>query len=160
MSKKEKISVKEKIMIRDRLKNLLLFLPNLVLLLGKLLKDKRVPVAEKALFVAAIAYVISPLDLIPDIFPFIGQVDDIYLVALTVLRLINHTDEEVVREHWRGGGDIVELAETIANLAPIILPRRISRILTSRVEMKEADKILLSIKEKKPILNEIPSDRT
>ncbi len=160
MSKKGKISVKEKARIRDRIKNLLLFLPNLVILLGGLLKDKRVPLAEKALFIAAIAYVISPLDFMPDVFPFIGQVDDIYLVALTILRLINYTDEDVVREHWKGGGDIVELAETIANLAPMILPKRVSRIITSRVEMKEIDKILLAIKDKKPILREIPSQES
>ena len=48
----------------------------------------------KRLFLsAAIVYVISPLDLIPDVFPFIGQVDDIYVVALTLLRLVNRTDE-------------------------------------------------------------------
>lgn len=62
--------------IRSRLKNFLMFLPNLVVLLGRLLKDARVPAAEKALFAAAIVYVISPLDFIPDVFPFIGQVDE------------------------------------------------------------------------------------
>ena len=46
-----------------------MFLPNMVVLLGRLLKDSRVPTAEKALFAAAIVYVISPLDLIPDVFP-------------------------------------------------------------------------------------------
>ncbi|MCV5111836.1 DUF1232 domain-containing protein, partial [Escherichia coli] len=69
-----------------------MFLPNLVVLLGRLLKDARVPAAEKALFAAAIVYVISPLDFIPDGFPFIGQVDDLYIVALTILRLLNRTD--------------------------------------------------------------------
>jgi uncharacterized membrane protein YkvA (DUF1232 family) len=69
-----------------------MFLPNMVTLLGRMLKDSSVPTAEKALFLAAIVYVISPIDLIPDLFPFIGQVDDIYVVALTLLRLINRTD--------------------------------------------------------------------
>jgi len=77
-----------------------MFLPNMVLLFGRLVRDPRVPITEKALFVAAIVYVISPLDFIPDFFPFIGQVDDIYVVALTLLRLINRTDESVVRMHW------------------------------------------------------------
>ncbi|HNU09501.1 MAG TPA: YkvA family protein, partial [Pyrinomonadaceae bacterium] len=95
-----KVARKEKSEIKVRMKGFVMFLPNMVLMLGKLLKDSRVPVAEKALFVAAIVYVISPIDLIPDVFPFIGQVDDIYLVALTVLRLINRTDETVVRENW------------------------------------------------------------
>ena len=112
-----------------------MFLPNMVRLLGGLLKDVRVPTAEKALFLAAIVYVISPIDFIPDVFPFIGQVDDLYMVALVLLRLLNKTDESVVREHWSGGGDIVSLANSVAKIAPMLLPQRVSRILSSKVEL-------------------------
>ena len=122
-----------KLQIRRRLKNLLLFLPNLILLLGRLIRDSRVPAAEKALFAAAVLYAISPLDFIPDFFPFIGQVDDLYLIALTLIRLIHKSDPNVVREHWTGGGDIVELIESIAALAPRFLPKRVSRVLSARV---------------------------
>lgn len=148
---------KEKVLIKDRMKGMMMFLPNMVKLLGKLLVDGRTPTAEKALFVAAIIYVISPLDFIPDIFPFIGQVDDIYVVALTLLRLLNRTDESVVREHWAGGGDIVSLANSIANIAPMILPKRVSRVLSSRVELANAGKILNSVaKKKQPLVIEHP----
>jgi uncharacterized membrane protein YkvA (DUF1232 family) len=137
--------------------NFLMFLPNMVRLLGRLLRDARVPTAEKALFVAAIVYVISPIDFIPDIFPFIGQVDDIYVVALSLLRLINRTDDRVVRQLWSGGGDIVSLADTIAGLAPKFLPRRVTRVLTSRVEMAPAGKLLDGIGKKgQPLIYEIP----
>lgn len=150
---------KEKVQIKDRMKGFMMFLPNMVLLLGRLLKDSRVPTVEKALFVAAIVYVISPLDFIPDVFPFIGQVDDIYMVALTLLRLVNRTDENVVREHWSGGGDVVSLVDSIAGLAPAILPKRVSRVLSSRVELGSAGKILDSIKNKKgDVFVEIPAE--
>ena len=136
-----------------------MFLPNMVMLLGRLLKDARVPTAEKALFVAAIVYVISPLDFIPDVFPFIGQVDDLYVVALVLLRLVNRTDESVVRQHWSGGGDIVSLADSIANIAPKFLPKRIARVLTSRVELAPAGQILRGIANKDEVLvREIRSD--
>ena len=125
-----------------------MFLPNMVMLMSRLLKDARVPTAEKALFAAAIVYVISPLDFIPDFFPFIGQVDDLYVVALVLLRLVNRTDESVVRQHWAGGGDIVALADSIANIAPKFLPRRIARVITSRVELAPAGKILRGISHK------------
>jgi uncharacterized membrane protein YkvA (DUF1232 family) len=148
---------KEKVQLKDRMRGFLMFLPNMVRLLGKLLKDARVPTVEKALFVAAIVYVISPLDFIPDVFPFIGQVDDVYVVALTLLRLINRSDENVVREHWAGGGDIVSLIDSVAGIAPMILPKRVSRVLSSRVEMGSAGKILDSIKNKKGhVLEEVP----
>ena len=144
---------------RGRMANFLMFLPNMVKLLGRLLKDSRVPKAEKALFVAAIVYVISPLDFIPDVFPFIGQVDDIYVVALSLLRLINRTDDRVVRQLWSGGGDIVALADTIAGLAPKFLPRRVTRVLTSRVEMAPAGKLLSGIGKKgQPLVYEIPQN--
>jgi len=136
---------RERSEIKARLKSLLMFLPNLLILLGRLVKDRRVPTAEKALLVAAIIYVISPLDLIPDVFPFIGQVDDLYVVALVVLRLVNRTDESVVRAHWPGGGDIVALANSIASIAPRFLPKRISRVITSRVELAPAGEFLKGI---------------
>jgi len=148
MSKKEKknkLQRREKSELKGRLRNFMMFLPNLVLLLGRLLRDAAVPTAEKALFAAAIIYVISPLDFIPDVFPFIGQVDDLYVVALVLLRLVNRTDESVVRRHWSGGGDIVALADSIANIAPKFLPRRVSRVITSRVELAPAGKILRGI---------------
>jgi uncharacterized membrane protein YkvA (DUF1232 family) len=142
---KTKLKRREKHEIRGRMGNFLMFLPNMVKLLGRLLKDVRVPTAEKALFVAAIVYFISPVDLIPDIFPFIGQVDDLYVVALTLLRLVNRTDETVVREHWSGGGDVVALADSIAGIAPMVLPKRVARVLSSKVELAPAGKILSSI---------------
>ncbi|HJS50423.1 MAG TPA: hypothetical protein VJ781_00865, partial [Pyrinomonadaceae bacterium] len=42
---------------KGRMRNFLMFLPNMVTLLGRLLKDPRVPTAEKALFLGAIIYV-------------------------------------------------------------------------------------------------------
>jgi len=146
---------------RGRMGNFLMFLPNMMKLLGGLLKDARVPTAEKALFLAAIVYVISPIDFIPDIFPFIGQVDDIYVVALTLLRLVNRSDATVVREHWEGGGDVVSLADSIAGIAPMILPKRVSRVLSSRVELAPAGQLLKGIGKKgQPLVKEIPQLET
>ena len=143
--------------LKDRMRNLLMFLPNLVKLFAKLLTDKRVPSTEKILVVGAIAYVIMPLDFIPDVIPFAGQVDDIYLVALTLTRLISRTDEKVLNEHWSGGGNLASLAESITKIAPMLLPKRVSRILSSKVELTPAAKSLTETLEKKqPFAVEIP----
>src|ERR1700757_2695734 len=115
--------------LKSRMKNLLMFLPNMVALCARLMVDPRVPRTERALFAAALIYAIVPFDFIPDMIPFVGQVDDLFLISLTVLRLIEYTDEQVVREHWRGGGDIVQLAQSVTTVAPLLMPRRISRIL-------------------------------
>ncbi|HEX8637974.1 MAG TPA: DUF1232 domain-containing protein [Pyrinomonadaceae bacterium] len=143
-----RVKRKEKSELKDRMKGFLMFLPNMLKLLGNLLKDSRVPLAEKALFAAAIVYVIVPLDFIPDVFPFIGQVDDVYLVALTLLRLINRTDEKVVRENWSGGGDVIGLANSIAGLAPMLLPKRVSRVLSAEVELSAKGERLRGLAKK------------
>ncbi len=126
------------LLAKRRLKNVLLFIPNMVALCLRLLTDKRVPVAERALVAGAIVYAIVPLDLIPDMLPFVGQIDDAYLIALTLLRLMERTDPKIVREHWKGGGDIIELVGAAAILAAKFLPKAIRRVLTSRVEMAPA----------------------
>ena len=119
--------------LKSRMKNLLMFLPNMVILCTKLMVDKRVPRTERALFAAAVIYAIIPFDFIPDMIPFVGQIDDLFLISLTILRLIDRTDESVVREHWRGGGDIVQLAESVVTIAPLLMPKRVARVLLARV---------------------------
>jgi uncharacterized membrane protein YkvA (DUF1232 family) len=127
--------------LKRRMKNLLMFLPNMIALSGKLMTDRRVSTTDKVLFAGAIIYAVMPLDLIPDVIPFVGQIDDAYLIALTLLRLINHTDESILREHWRGGGDVVKLAEAITSIAPRLLPKRVHRVLSSQVEINPKGKL-------------------
>jgi len=127
--------------LQRRLKNLLLFLPNLLLLCARLMTDPRVPAKERALVAGAIVYAIIPFDLIPDMLPFIGQVDDAYLIALTLLRLMSVTEPDVVRKHWRGGGDVVELIGSTALMASKLLPKKIRRVLTARVEAPNGNRV-------------------
>jgi uncharacterized membrane protein YkvA (DUF1232 family) len=114
--------------------NLVLVIPNLLLLCVRLMVDPRVPAKERLLVAGAIVYAFMPLDFIPDMLPFVGQVDDLYLIGLTLLRLMSVSDSRVVREHWRGGGDVVELIGASTLIAAKLLPKKIRRVLTSRVE--------------------------
>ena len=147
--------VSEKLMsnslLRARMKNLLLFVPNLVLLCGRLMVDPRVPAKERILVAGAVVYALMPFDFIPDLLPFVGQVDDAYLVALSLLRLATVTEPAVVREHWRGGGDVVELIGSTAMIASKLLPKRIRRVLTAHVESTGVEKNLRA-----PVLVERP----
>ena len=118
---------------RGFLHNAIYLIPNFLKLLFRLFKDSRVPTAEKAFLIGAIVYVISPIDLIPDVIPFVGQVDDLYLVALTILRMLNRSPADVVREHWEGGGDIARIVGRMAQAASFILPKRIANVLLGKV---------------------------
>jgi uncharacterized membrane protein YkvA (DUF1232 family) len=50
----------------------------------RLMKEPRVPAFVKALPVLALGYVLSPLDFIPDVMPFLGQIDDIGIMVLSL----------------------------------------------------------------------------
>jgi uncharacterized membrane protein YkvA (DUF1232 family) len=125
---------KERKQNRSWMRSLLTFLPNLVKLLYRLVADARVSKADKAVLIAVAVYVISPIDLIPDFFPFIGEVDDIYLVAIALLRLINRADSDVINEHWEGSVDIKALVTNISNLASFFLPKKVRSLLIGSLD--------------------------
>jgi uncharacterized membrane protein YkvA (DUF1232 family) len=149
--------IKERKEARGILRSALMLIPNFLKLLFRLFKDSRVPLAEKALLIGVIAYVLSPLDLIPDLVPFVGQVDDLYLIALVVLRLLTRTSDSVLREHWDGRGDLAATVGSIDRAARYILPKRIRNILLGRVEI--APQIKGGLISSPPMPDEIEIER-
>ncbi len=116
------------------IKKYLSFLPHFLKLILGLLKDSRVPMEDKAILFAALAYLLNPADFVPDVIPFFGLVDDLYLVALALLRLLNHVDEEVLRAHWPGDEDVVPLLKKIVSWGARLLPARIREAVIGEVE--------------------------
>ena len=74
-------------------------LPDFVRLYWRLLRDRRVSIWPKALLALAALYVVSPVDLIPDIMPFVGEVDDIVVLVAACRLFIYLCPREVVRQH-------------------------------------------------------------
>lgn len=104
-------------------------IPKYLRLLLGLMSDTRVSRVDRFVVVAAIAYVLSPLDFLPDVVPFLGQVDDIFLVMLSLQRLVDNAGRRVLLDHWHGHPrDIsdVNLAGIIAS-AGFFLPNSIRR---------------------------------
>jgi uncharacterized membrane protein YkvA (DUF1232 family) len=64
-----------------------------------LLKDSRVPKLGKVLLGAAVAYALSPIDLIPDFIPVIGHLDDLIIVPLLVFLALKTIPKELIEEY-------------------------------------------------------------
>jgi uncharacterized membrane protein YkvA (DUF1232 family) len=112
--------------------------PKFLKLLFGLLKDRRVPLKDKTILAATIAYLLNPVDFIPDMIPFFGMVDDLYLVALALLRLLYHTDEDVLRAYWEGEEDIIPLIKKIIEFGAKILPPQVRRAVLGTIETENA----------------------
>jgi uncharacterized membrane protein YkvA (DUF1232 family) len=78
------------------------FIPDCIVLCGRLLGDPRVPRRKKALLVALAGYLAFPFDLVPDFIPVAGQLDDAVIVALVLRSLLRGGGEPIVRKHWPG----------------------------------------------------------
>lgn len=112
-------------------------LPQFLGLLLNLLRDPRVSTADKAILGATVAYMLNPVDLVPDWIPFLGLVDDVYLIAVALLRLVLRVDEEVLKDNWRGRDDLIPLLRKVADVAVAFLPVRIRRSIFARVDRQE-----------------------
>jgi uncharacterized membrane protein YkvA (DUF1232 family) len=78
------------------------FIPDCVVLVRRLLGDRRVPRGSRVMLAVLAAYLVSPIDLVPDFVPVAGHLDDAILLALVLRHLVRTAGESVVREHWPG----------------------------------------------------------
>jgi len=77
-------------------------------LVRALRSDPRVPPRVKVVLGVAIANALSPIDLIPDFIPVIGQLDDALIIAGALRYARRHIPPEVFREHWRGDPRVLD----------------------------------------------------
>lgn len=75
--------------------------PSLIRLCWRLFRDSRVSLWPKALLVAAVAYVALPFDFVPDMIPFLGQLDDAVIVVTAARWFVRWCPTAVVNEHMR-----------------------------------------------------------
>ena len=115
---------------RSGLGDLLLLLPDFVVLLARLLRDERVALGDKAVALAGIAYVLSPIDLVPAfLFGPLGALDDVLVVTAAVSRVVNHVHPDVVRSHWPGKGDVLDAIHRVSEWSERQLGTRLRSVL-------------------------------
>lgn len=111
-----------------RVRSYLLLLPDLLALLIRLLRDNEVDLTPKLQMAAALAYVISPIDLIPDFLAPLGLLDDTVVIAFIlnrVVKMMGEAGEAILWKHWEGEGDVLEQIQRVIQTADEVLNRRI-----------------------------------
>ncbi len=82
--------------------DILRLLPDLLRLLHGLATDRAVPAGARLWLWLALAYLASPIDLVPDFIPVIGYADDAILVAVVLRAVVRRAGMAAVRRHWPG----------------------------------------------------------
>ena len=111
------------------LRDLILLLPDLSVLLFRLARDPQVPVGAKVIAGLGIAYVLSPIDLLPEIVfgPF-GFIDDLLIVSAALSRVLNYVHPDVVRSHWSGQGDVLDAIQRVTDWSETMMTERIPAV--------------------------------
>lgn len=105
----ERLRAKVDAVVGTGVSDILLLLPDLTVLLARLFREPRVPIVAKTIALLGLGYVVSPIDLLPELFlgP-IGWVDDLLIVGAALSRLLNYVHPDLVRAHWPGRGDALQ----------------------------------------------------
>jgi uncharacterized membrane protein YkvA (DUF1232 family) len=85
------------------------FIPDCIVLFRRLLGDPEIPRRRKLALGATIVYLAMPIDLIPDFFPVIGQLDDAIICALVLRYVLRGGGPETLRRHWPGPDESLKL---------------------------------------------------
>ena len=92
-----------------RLRDLAAVVPDLLRLVRDLIVDRSVPLRVRIVLVGLLAWLVSPIDLIPDFIPILGPLDDL-IVSVIVLRYVRRRLGDIeLRRRWRGTPESYDL---------------------------------------------------
>lgn len=107
-----------------------LVIPDIAALLWRLFRDKRIEVKTKVLVGSLIAYIASPIDILPDFIPVIGKIDDVAIVFFAMNKLISEIPEEIIVSNWSGKENIIRLIrEGVTFISNMVGAQNVAKLL-------------------------------
>jgi uncharacterized membrane protein YkvA (DUF1232 family) len=99
-------------------KDALRLLPDLLRVVRRMAADRTVPGSVRIKLALLLAYLLMPLDLVPDFLPVIGYADDVIIVAVALRSVVRSAGPEPLRRHWPGSPAGLAVIERLAGLDP------------------------------------------
>lgn len=96
--------------------------PDVVRLCRRLLADGSLPRAVRLWVGFLVAYLLSPIDLIPDVVPLIGYADDVLVVVLVLRSIVKRAGPVAIERHWPGSQAGLDSIRRLAGLSPSAQP--------------------------------------
>ena len=99
-----------------RMRDALRLLPDLIRLLRRLAADDTLPSGVRLRLVLLLAYLLCPIDLVPDFIPVIGYADDAIIVAIALRSATRRAGPEAIERHWPGTPDGLRVVRRLAGV--------------------------------------------
>jgi uncharacterized membrane protein YkvA (DUF1232 family) len=97
-------------------REVLRLVPDVLVLLKRLAGDRTLPSSTRWKLIALLAYLASPIDLVPDFVPIIGYADDAVIVLLAVRSVARGAGADALRRHWPGTADGLAVLQRLAGV--------------------------------------------
>lgn len=102
----------------------MLLLPDVLALLTRLFMDRRISAADRATVIAGLTYIISPIDIIPDLILPFGSIDDLSVGFFILDKLLLSVPEEILKDNFSGNEGVVSFIKSgytyIKNIVPAV----------------------------------------
>ena len=98
--------------VRDGLR----LLPDVVRLVRRLAADRALPLRLRVTLWLLLAYLLCPIDLVPDVVPVLGYTDDVVVVAWALRSVVRGAGEEALVRHWPGKPAALDVVRRLAGL--------------------------------------------
>ncbi|MGY1723633.1 DUF1232 domain-containing protein [Blastococcus sp. SYSU DS0533] len=100
--------------VRDGLR----LLPDVVRLVRRLAADRSLPAGLRVRLWLLLAYLLSPVDLVPDVVPVLGHADDVVVVAWALRSVVRRAGDAALVRHWPGEPAGLAVVRRLAGLTP------------------------------------------
>jgi uncharacterized membrane protein YkvA (DUF1232 family) len=77
-------------------------IPDVLRLLRALITDRHAPLDVRLVLVGLVAWILSPIDLIPEFIPVIGPLDDVVVAIVSMRYVRRRMGSEELRRRWSG----------------------------------------------------------
>ena len=102
----------DKVGMRDALR----MIPDVVRLLRRLAADPALPRGVRIRLLLLLAYLLMPIDLVPDFIPAIGYADDAIIVAVALRSVARRAGPGALDAHWPGSPEGLRVVKQLAGL--------------------------------------------
>ncbi|MCA0146614.1 YkvA family protein [Blastococcus sp. LR1] len=93
-------------------------LPDVVRLVRRLAADGTLPRGLRVRLWLLLVYLLSPIDLVPDVVPVLGYADDVVVVAWTLRSVVRIAGDDALVRHWPGETAGLDVVRRLAGLTP------------------------------------------